>query len=47
MDLKTLADSDEHESVKEVQEVFCDYVAVNHHVFSFNIPASGDVNIIK
>lgn len=42
MDVKTLAENDEHESVKEVQEVFCDYVAVNHHVFSFNIPACGD-----
>ena len=45
MDIKTLAESDEHESVKEVLEVFSDYIAVNHHVFSFNIPACGDVTI--
>ena len=45
MDIKTLAENDEHESVKEVQEVFCDYIAVNHHVFSFNIPTCGDVVI--
>lgn len=38
MDVKSLAEIDEQEVVREVQEYFCDYVAVNSHVFSINTP---------
>ncbi|CAK1541851.1 unnamed protein product [Leptosia nina] len=38
-DVKTLAECDQQESVREVQEVFADYLAVDRHLFSFNIPA--------
>lgn len=43
MDVKSLAEIDEQEVVREVQEYFCDYVAVNTHVFSMNIPSCGEV----
>ncbi|XP_026313489.1 vacuolar protein sorting-associated protein 45 [Hyposmocoma kahamanoa] len=36
-DIKTLAECDEQEAVREVQEVFADYLAVDRHIFSFNI----------
>ncbi|XP_045539095.1 vacuolar protein sorting-associated protein 45 [Papilio machaon] len=36
-DIKTLAECDEQEAVREVQEVFADYLAVDRHLFSFNI----------
>ncbi|XP_026754878.1 vacuolar protein sorting-associated protein 45 [Galleria mellonella] len=36
-DVKTLAECDEQEAVREVQEVFADYLAVDRHLFSFNI----------
>eukprot|EP00026_Physarum_polycephalum_P006009 Phypoly_transcript_06049.p1 GENE.Phypoly_transcript_06049~~Phypoly_transcript_06049.p1 ORF type:complete len:564 (+),score=108.74 Phypoly_transcript_06049:40-1692(+) len=35
--LEELAQADEHEVVKEVQEYFADYYAVNNDFFSFNI----------
>ncbi|KAF9408084.1 hypothetical protein HW555_012106 [Spodoptera exigua] len=35
-DIKTLAECDEQETVREVQEVFADYLAVDRHLFSFN-----------
>jgi vacuolar protein sorting-associated protein 45 len=38
-DVKKLADADEQEVVREVQEFYGDYVAVNPHLFSFNIPS--------
>mmetsp|Transcript_27427 Transcript_27427/g.109853 ORF Transcript_27427/g.109853 Transcript_27427/m.109853 type:complete len:491 (+) Transcript_27427:294-1766(+) len=34
--LDALADADEHESVRQVQEVFADYVAVNEDLFTVN-----------
>lgn len=37
-DIKILAESDEHEVVKEVQELYMDYLAVNPHLFSIGIP---------
>ena len=43
MDIKSLAEIDEQEVVREVQEYFSDYVAVNSHVFSMNIPQCGEV----
>ncbi|XP_072934166.1 vacuolar protein sorting-associated protein 45 [Epargyreus clarus] len=36
-DIKTLAECDEQEVVREVQEVFADYLAVDRHLYSFNI----------
>ncbi|CAG5047171.1 unnamed protein product [Parnassius apollo] len=36
-DIKTLAECDEQEAVREVQEIFADYLAVDRHLFSFNI----------
>ncbi|XP_046963784.1 vacuolar protein sorting-associated protein 45 [Vanessa cardui] len=36
-DIKTLAECDEQEAVREVQETFADYLAVDRHLFSFNI----------
>jgi len=35
--IKTLAESDEHESVREIKEFYGDYIAVSQHLFSFNI----------
>ena len=42
MDIKSLAEIDEQEVVREVQEFFADYVAVNAHVFSLNTPKCGE-----
>lgn len=36
-DIKTLAESDEQEVVREVQEFYGDYLAVSPHLFSLNI----------
>ena len=38
MDVKSLAENDEQEVVREVNELFADYLAVGQHVFSINIP---------
>ena len=35
--LKLLAEADEHEVVREVQEVFADFLCMARHVFSFNM----------
>lgn len=37
-DVKTLAESDEQEVVKEVQEYYMDYLAINSHLFSIGLP---------
>ncbi|XP_022911268.1 vacuolar protein sorting-associated protein 45 [Onthophagus taurus] len=37
-DVKMLAESDEQELVKEVQELYMDYLAINPHLFSFGLP---------
>ncbi|CAD7092047.1 unnamed protein product [Hermetia illucens] len=37
-DIKLLAESDESESVREVKEVYADFLCVNPNLFSFNIP---------
>ncbi|KAB0796425.1 hypothetical protein PPYR_10486 [Photinus pyralis] len=36
-DVKILAENDEQEVVKEVQELYMDYLAVNPHLFSFGL----------
>ncbi|XP_055606614.1 vacuolar protein sorting-associated protein 45 [Uranotaenia lowii] len=37
-DIKSLAESDESESVREVKEVYADFLPVNPNLFSLNIP---------
>ncbi|CAG9819356.1 unnamed protein product [Phaedon cochleariae] len=37
-DIKILAEHDEQEVVKEVQELYMDYLAVNPHLFSIGLP---------
>lgn len=37
-DIKTLAENDEQEVVRELEEFFADYLAVSPHLFSLNIP---------
>ncbi|XP_055544618.1 vacuolar protein sorting-associated protein 45 [Wyeomyia smithii] len=37
-EIKLLAESDESESVREVMEIYADYLPVNSNLFSFNIP---------
>uniref|UniRef100_T1IJX7 Vacuolar protein sorting-associated protein 45 n=1 Tax=Strigamia maritima TaxID=126957 RepID=T1IJX7_STRMM len=36
-DVKVLAEADEHEVVREVQEFYGDYIAITNHLFSLNI----------
>jgi hypothetical protein len=43
MDVKSIAEIDEQEVVRGVQEIFADYLAVSQHVFSMNIPKCGEV----
>lgn len=44
-DIKTLAECDEMEVVREVQEFYGDYLAVSPHLFSLNIAACAEGNI--
>nr|CAI5832649.1 unnamed protein product [Callosobruchus analis] len=47
-DIKILAEHDEQEVVKEVQEFYMDYLAVNPHLFSIGLPTcmlSGNWNL--
>lgn len=39
-DIKTLAECDESESVREVKEVYADFLSINANLFSLNIPTS-------
>ncbi|CAH0390273.1 unnamed protein product [Bemisia tabaci] len=39
-DIKTIAECDEYESVREVEEFYADYLAIAPHLFSLNIPVS-------
>ncbi|XP_075213229.1 vacuolar protein sorting 45 isoform X2 [Lycorma delicatula] len=41
-DIKTLAECDELEVVREVQEFYGDYLAVSPHLFSLNIPSCAE-----
>lgn len=43
MDVKSLAENDEQEVIREVQEFYADYMAVSQHVFSINIPKCGEI----
>lgn len=42
-DIKGLAEADDHETVKELQEYYADYFAVSPHVVSLNIPSCARV----
>lgn len=42
-DIKILAESDESESVREIREVYADYLCVNSNLFSFNLPTCMNV----
>ena len=37
-EVKVLAEADEHEVVREVQEIYADYLALAPHLFSLNLP---------
>ncbi|CAF0811095.1 unnamed protein product [Adineta ricciae] len=39
-DIKTLAEADEFECVRVVQEFYADYLAINPHLYSLNIPST-------
>lgn len=43
-DIKYLAEADEHEAVREVQEFFGDYIAISPHLFSLNIVGCNSVS---
>jgi vacuolar protein sorting-associated protein 45 len=43
MDLKLIAENDEQEVVREVHEYFADFLAINQHVFCFNLEKSYQV----
>lgn len=46
-EIKSLAEADEHEVIRDVQEFYADYVAVNPHLFSLNMSGecyNGSVN---
>ena len=47
MDLKLIAENDDQEVVREVNEFFADYCAINQHVFSFNLEKSYNVSFHK
>ena len=44
-DVKILAEADDQEVVREVQEFYGDYIAVNPHLFSLNIVGCSQVCI--
>ena len=43
-DIKTLAEADEFECVRVVQEFYADYLAINPHLYSLNIPSTYQVS---
>jgi vacuolar protein sorting-associated protein 45 len=42
-DIKALAEADEYECVRIVQEFYADYIAVNSHLYSLDIPITYEV----
>lgn len=42
-DIKNLAEADEYECVRVVQELYADYLVVNPHLYSLNIPITYQV----
>ena len=43
-DIQTLADADDFECVRLIHEYYADYLAINPHFFSLNIPISHQVS---
>lgn len=44
-DIKCLAEADEFECVRVIQEFYADYLAMNPHLYSLNIPNTYHVRI--
>jgi len=44
-DIKSLAEADEYECVRVVQEFYADYLAINSHLYSLNIPITYQVKL--
>jgi vacuolar protein sorting-associated protein 45 len=44
-DLKTLAEADEYECVRVIQEFYADYLPINPHLYSLSIPITYQVKI--
>jgi len=44
-DIKSLAEADEYECVRVVQEFYADYLAMNSHLYSLNIPITYQVKL--
>lgn len=45
-DIKSLAEADQYECVRAIQEFYADYLALNPHLYSLNIPNTCQVNPI-
>ena len=43
-DIKSLAEADEFECVRVVQEYYADYLAINPHLYSLNLPNTYQVS---
>lgn len=41
--VKSLADADDFECVQSIEELYADYLAVNPHLYSLNIPITYQV----
>jgi hypothetical protein len=46
-DIKSLAEADEFECVRVIQEFYADYLAINPHLYSLNIPNNYQVKSNK
>ncbi|CAF0994481.1 unnamed protein product [Adineta ricciae] len=45
-DIKSIAEADEYECVRVIQEFYADYVAINPHLYSLNIPITYENNFL-
>ena len=45
-DIKSLAEADEYECVRAIQEFYADYLALNPHLYSLNLPNTCQVESI-
>ena len=46
-DILKLANADEHESVKEIQEFYADYIPILDHVYTLNIKKISSGSLVK
>ncbi len=44
-DIKSIAEADEYECVRVIQEFYADYLAINPHLYSLNIPITYEVKL--